>query len=207
VVRRTWLADAQKGLALQSPFAPKAWLDWVQGRKYTPLLSVPVTTFRSKQEQQPETDELRAYVHVVHQFFQEDPFAFEKCAMEIAKLFLPNINKAEVTRPWRDGGRDAIGAYRIGHGGGAVDVEFALEAKCFGPASGVGVKPLSRLISRLRHRQFGILVTTSYLNSQAYRELIDDAHPVVVICGPDMALKLREKLGSVERLKPWLSRL
>jgi Restriction endonuclease len=45
--------------------------------------------------------------------------------------------------------------------------------------SGVGVKELSRLISRLRHRQFGILVTTSYLGHQAYEELRSDRHPVL----------------------------
>jgi hypothetical protein len=33
-----------------------------------------------------------------------------------------------------------------------------------------GVREMSRLISRLRHRQFGVLVTTSYVDNQAYRE-------------------------------------
>jgi hypothetical protein len=51
----------------------------------------------------------------------------------------------------------------------------------------VGVKKLSRLISRLRHRQFGILVTTSFLGHQAYQELRSDRHPVVVIAGADIA--------------------
>lgn len=207
VVSRAWITDAQAGNALKSQFAPKAWLDWVRGRKYTALISPSITAFRSKHEQLPETEELQAYVQLIHDTYQADPYSFERCAMEIAKLFLPNINASELTRPWRDGGRDATGTYRIGHRAGAVDVEFALEAKCFGLANGVGVKPLSRLISRLRHRQFGILVTTSYLDSQAYRELIDDAHPVVVISARDIALKLREKLGGLPRVRAWLLRL
>ncbi|MCP1762460.1 O-acetyl-ADP-ribose deacetylase (regulator of RNase III) [Bradyrhizobium japonicum] len=36
-----------------------------------------------------------------------------------------------------------------------------LEAKCYGSGNSVGVREMSRLISRLRHRQFGVLVTTS----------------------------------------------
>jgi hypothetical protein len=52
-----------------------------------------------------------------------------------------------------------------------MSLDFALEAKCYAPENGVGVKELSRLVSRLRHRQFGILVTASFLGHQAYQEL------------------------------------
>jgi hypothetical protein len=124
--------------------------------------------------------------------------------MEIAKLFLPNIHAYEITRPWRDGGRDAVGTYRIGHGAGSIDVEFAMEAKCYDMKSGIGVRALSRLISRLRHRQFGILVTTSYLDSQAYDELIQDGHPVVVISARDIAVKLKERIGGIDSVVTWL---
>jgi hypothetical protein len=76
-----------------------------------------------------------------------------------------------VTRPSVDGGRDAIGKYRVGPISDPISLDFALEAKCYGPNNGVGVKELSRLISRLRHREFGILVTTSFVSQQAYQEL------------------------------------
>ena len=46
---------------------------------------------------------------------------------------------------------------------------------------------LSRLISRLHHRRFGILVTPSFLGHEAYQELRSDRHPVVVIAGADIA--------------------
>ena len=62
-----------------------------------------------------------------------------------------------------------------------------MEAKCYSIESSVGVKELSRLISRLRHRQFGVLVTTSFLNLQAYRELKEDEHPIVVISARDIS--------------------
>ena len=74
----------------------------------------------------------------------------------------------EVTRRTRDGGRDALGMYRIGMRESSILVGFSVEAKCYAPGrASVGVKDLSRLISRLRHRQFGVLVTTSFVAKQA----------------------------------------
>ena len=72
-------------------------------------------------------------------------------------------------------------------------VEFALEAKCYSPRNAVGIRATSRLISRLRHRQFGVLVTTSYLDSQAYKEIRDDAHPVVILAGADLVRIIKEQ--------------
>jgi len=43
-------------------------------------------------------------------------FAYEPCALEIAKFMDPNIVEWEMTRFTVDGGRDAVGKYRIGQG-------------------------------------------------------------------------------------------
>ena len=96
------------------------------------------------------------------------------------------MDRIDVTRPWRDGGRDAVGDYLLGPRSDPVAVEFALEAKCYAAGNGVGVRETSRLISRLRHRQFGVLVTTSHLDAQAYREIREDGHPVVIVAGRDL---------------------
>ena len=207
VVSRAWVKDIQTSNAISSPNASKPWLDWVGGRKLTPLKSVSVSSVRSTQQQIPGSPELAAYANLVYEFYKEDPYAFERCAMQLARLFMPAIQHWEITRPWRDGGRDALGTYRIGHGAGAIDVDFAMEAKCYGMNNSVGIKPLSRLISRLRHRQFGILVTTSYLDTQAYQELVQDAHPVVVISSGDIAAKLKERFGSLDNVKIWLQKI
>ena len=127
--------------------------------------------------------------------------------LSVICLNLNDIGHCELTRPWRDGGRDAIGTYNIGSGPSSIDVEFALEAKCYKPSSGVGVKELSRLLSRLRHRQFGVLVTTTYLATQAYTELKEDNHPVVIISGVDMSNLLTSRIGSLESIKLWLDAL
>ena len=118
---------------------------------------------------------------------------------------MPNITNAEVTRKSRDGGRDAVGKYRIGSGSSSILAEFALEAKCFAPPTGVGVRYLSRLISRLRHRQFGIMVTTTWVDSQAYREIVEDGHPIIVVSGVDIAKTLRSAgLSDPPSLREWL---
>ena len=117
----------------------------------------------------------------------------------------PNTTMETMTRPSVDGGRDAIGTYRVGPLADRISLDFALEAKCYGPGNGVGVKELSRLISRLRHRQFGILVTTSFLAQQAYQELRSDRHPVVVIAGTDIsAILVGSGLGTPEAVWEWL---
>jgi len=56
-----------------------------------------------------------------------------------------------------------------------------------GPLNTVGVKDVARLISRIRNRQFGALVTTSVVARQAYQEVRADDHPIVIISGRDIA--------------------
>ena len=69
------------------------------------------------------------------------------------------------------GGRDAVGYYLISTKGKAnhpLKIDCAMEAKCYNPNNAVGVHEMSRLISRIRYRQFGAFVTTSYVGKQAY---------------------------------------
>jgi hypothetical protein len=205
-IPRLWINDVKRGQSLYSEHVPKAWFDWVTSRRLRALRSQPIMTIRNKQMQIP-VGALKPYIDLVYECYKTRPYEFERCATEIAKLFLPNIHREELTRPWRDGGRDATGLYRIGNEAGAIDVEFALEAKCYSLNNGVGVEAVSRLISRLRHRQFGILVTTSYLHEQAYKEIVQDGHPVVVITASDIAGKLKKKFGTLAAVKQWLDQV
>jgi hypothetical protein len=69
----------------------------------------------------------------------------------------------------------------------------------------VGVKDVSRLISRLRHRQFGILVTTSFVGPSAYKEIKDDGHPIIVLAASDIAQLFRKQgLDDPRKVKSWL---
>jgi ABC-type lipopolysaccharide export system ATPase subunit len=70
----------------------------------------------------------------------------------------------------------------------------------------VGVREISRLISRLRHRQFGILVTTSVIARQGYEEVREDRHPIIFITGKDITeVLIQNGHNSPENVQEWLS--
>jgi hypothetical protein len=205
-IPRPWITDLQNQIT-DSPHAPRHWRTWVETGVETPLTTTPTTEYRLKVEQLPKSEADASLVRLVQQYFQRNPHGFEYCAAAIAKMLLPAITSLNVTRPSRDGGRDGIGQLRIGTGASSIFVDFALEAKCKGIAHGVGVKDVSRLISRLRHRQFGILITTSFVRPTAYKEIKDDGHPIIVLAAADIAQLLREHgLDDPRRVRNWLER-
>ncbi len=204
VVSRSWIADIAAGNPHTSN-APAPWRAWVEGAHARALMANRSVEYRTKAEQLPrETEDLRV-LKTVHDFFADRPHDFEACAAALARMLLPDITSLDLTRPSRDGGRDAVGQLRIGRGVPSILVDFALEAKCYNASNSVGVREMSRLISRLRHRQFGVLVTTSYVDVQAYREIKEDAHPIVVISGLDVVELLRANgHGTVDTVTTWL---
>lgn len=134
------------------------------------------------------------------------PTDFEACAARIWEMQVGRVEYT-LTRPSRDGGRDAFGTVRIGPESDPVRVDFALEAKRYAVENAVNVRDLARLISRIRNRMFGVLVTTSYLNQQAYAEYKADGHPIVVIAARDMVEILKANgYGDVEAVRRWLWR-
>ena len=101
----------------------------------------------------------------------------------------PNrIQDFNVTQSSRDGGRDVIGHYKIGTNNSSYKFSYHLEAKRFKPDGkhGIGVRFTQRLISRIKYREFGIFVTTSFISKQAYEEIIEDNHPIIFITGKDI---------------------
>lgn len=192
IVTRAWIADLVEG----NPFsenAPAAWVAWAKQGKYLPLTAQPTTEIRSVEEQSPDTALKEEILRAVWEHFAQRPIEFEAFAARIYQMTDQRVIVDQITRASSDGGRDAIGRYLLGLPGDPVYAEFSLEAKCYRPALGganpnsVGVKEVSRLISRIRHRQFGVLVTTSVVAKQAYQEVREDRHPVVFISGKDIA--------------------
>ena len=203
-IPRAWIEDIIAG-SPHSSNAPSAWLKWVKSGRPRILLATRSLEYRTKLEQIPENPQDRSILKRIHEYFQNDFHAFERCAAALARLLLPDIAEIDLTRPSRDGGRDAIGKLRIGSGDSGILVDFALEAKCYNLSTGVGVGDMSRLISRLRHRQFGILVTTSYVNLPAYREIKEDQHPIIVLSGADIVDLLRNNnCSSPDSVLAWL---
>jgi len=205
VVSRSWIADIIAGNPHTSN-APAPWRAWIEGGHARALMANRSVEYRTKAEQLPHDVEDARVLKTVHEFLADRPHDFEACAAALARMLLPDITSLDLTRPSRDGGRDAIGQLRIGRGPTSILVDFALEAKCYSPSNSVGVREVSRLISRLRHRQFGILVTTSYVDTQAYREIKEDAHPIIVVAGLDVVELLRVNgHGSPHAATAWLS--
>ena len=203
VIEREWLKQITSGNWQRH--APRAWKKWVQSGIADRLLAPKTITYRTREDQTPSDNVGKAMLEAVHKHFVGRPHDFEECAAQIWMMLAPATDEIEVTRPSRDGGRDAIGKYSLGPPDDLVRIDFALEAKCYGPLNSVGVREVSRLISRLRHRQFGVLVTTSFVNRQAYQEIRDDGHPVAVVCGRDIVQILKRRgWGSRDAVASWL---
>ncbi|HYD23779.1 MAG TPA: restriction endonuclease [Croceibacterium sp.] len=204
VISRKWLDEVVSGNPVTNA-APKAWKQWILSGTYKPLTAERTVEYRTKAEQLPSDDAGRRLISFLHAYFGDQPHRFEGCAAAISRLALPEVASLDVTRPSRDGGRDAVGRVRLGRGPGAILIDFALEAKCYAPAKSVGVRELSRLISRLRHRQFGVLVTTSFVDRYAYKEIKEDQHPIIIIAAGDIVQLLRDHgLGEISALQKWL---
>jgi hypothetical protein len=191
VINRRWIESIRSGLP-DMESAPPAWRAWLEKGVVKPLEAPKTQLIRTKKEQLPNTAADQALIEVIRSRYTSNAYAFEACAGAITRLILGNVTHLDLTRPWRDGGRDGIGTARLGRGPASIEVTFALEAKCYGVKSSVGVKEVSRLISRIKHREFGVLVTTSFVHEQAYREVIDDGHPVVLVTAIDIVQSLRE---------------
>ncbi|TKR26966.1 restriction endonuclease [Cellulomonas hominis] len=203
-VSRAWL-DALRSGEDADAHAPAAWREWVASGAYRPLVAQPTRQTRAREDQLPKDPEGLRILAAVKSYFEASPTAFEACAARLWQMMAPAVSNVVVTRASVDGGRDAVGTYALGPLGDRVELSFSLEAKCYGLDNSVGVKEVARLISRLRHREFGVFVTTSYLARQAYSEIREDQHPVVVISGGDIVQLLRERgyrdVAAVER---WL---
>ena len=189
---RAWIDDIRAGNPVSSN-APAEWVLWVRNGTYNPLAAERTTSIRSKKAQLPDTKTKTEILETVWQYFKDDDTAFEHFAARLFTWHDPKAIIDEITRPSRDGGRDAVGRYVLGMGTDPVYVDFSLEAKCYRPplngnrGGNVGVKDVARLISRIRNRQFGVLVTTSVVGRQVYQEVREDGHPIIFISGGDIA--------------------
>jgi len=204
ILSRKWISDLLNR-DRHSAYAPLAWKKWGESGERRPLLATRSIEHRRKAEQLPDGGEGMAIVCAVHEWFSDRPHDFEQCAAALTRLMLPDVASLDLTRPSRDGGRDATGQLRVGTGPASILMDFAIEAKCYALKNAVGVREISRLISRLRHRQFGILVTTSFLDAQAYKEIKEDQHPIIVIAARDMVELLRANgRGDLTAVRNWL---
>lgn len=207
-IPREWVTDLQAGRFLTDN-APNEWVEWVRNGTYEPLKAERTKDHRTKDEQEPSTALEADILNAVYCYFEGDPNGFERIAPRIFELVDDNVGRYDVIRDSRDGGYDAVGKYDIspdiGSTSDTLAVEFALGAKCHRPGSANGVRETSRLISRIRHRQFGVFVTTSHVGSQAYKEIKEDDHPILVLSGGDIAkILIQNGLNTTDHVERWL---
>ena len=211
-IDRVWLEKLIYNHNESIEYAPDVWQRFVEhGRPGIKALKAPkVKKIPTKFEQLQSDVEGNKCLSIIREHYKDNPYGFEVCATDIIGKLDSNFIEFSLTRPWRDGGRDALGYYQISPGGtvnDALKVDCALEAKCYSEDNSVGVKQMSRLISRIRYRQFGILITTSYVHKQAYEEVVEDGHPILIITATDIAAILRKNGITSSNINKWLSSL
>lgn len=209
-ISRNWINDLNKGIRF-SKNTPKEFINFIKTAKYNPLYSEKSVAIRNIKEQLPQDKNQINLLDLIYFHFKNDSRLFEYFAADIFMMSNSNIIIDEITRGVKDGGRDATGRLKIGLQNDPIFSEFSLEAKCYNPGLGnqkintVGVKETSRLISRIKNRDFGVLVTTSAVSSEAYTEVRRDKHPIIFISGLDIVKILIEKdLNTIEKIQYYL---
>lgn len=208
-IPRKWIEMLIYDHSKSLQYAPDAWKKFIQkGRNGIVALRAPKRfSIPTRYEQLQSDMEGNACLQIIRNHYDGFKQGFEECATDIVCKMDSNFQDFVLTRPWRDGGRDAIGHYMLSTGGKvnpALKMDCALEAKCYSETNGVHVKEMSRLISRIRYRQFGILVTTSFVDSQAYREVVEDGHPILIVTAADIAGILRNNAINSYNIRDWL---
>lgn len=209
-INLAWINDIEKGMAFDSKYAPYEWKKYIENKNYSPLFARSEKFVKSKEEQLPDNKLKLEMLKKIQTYFvsKDRGYSFEKFAVDITKYMDSSIVDIDVTRPYKDGGFDAEGKYRIfSNVENVVYVDFYLQAKCYNyETTSIGVKDTARLISRIKDRQFGILITTSYIAKQAYEEILNDRHPVVFINGKNIVdyVFYELEIKDIESLEKWL---
>jgi hypothetical protein len=186
VIDKAWLNDLVSGTnPIDSVHCPDAWKKWVKTGIYTPLTCTRKREPRGKTNQLPHSTMEVNVLHKVMVTFTDREFEF--AAVELIQLMDPRFTDFSVTQRVRDGGRDGVGIYKVGHEHHQIHLSAIIEAKLWKEDSDVGVKPMTRLISRIKHRDIGVFITTSCFSKQVQQELIDDNHPIILVSGGDIA--------------------
>ena len=209
-VSRAWIEALFNDATNKDQLAPTAWKTFQKnGLKEIEALAAPnVIDYPGKAAMLPDDQDGMNMLKIIHsKYSKNDPTKFERLAVKLMYMMDSNYTRIENTRPTKDGGRDAVGEYEIATpSGNRIIVECAMEAKCYNPVSKpVTVKETSRLISRIKNRQFGILITTSYVAKDAYMEIKEDGHPILLCTGRDIVKLLKEKESlDASNIESWL---
>lgn len=209
-ISRKWLEALIYNHDDSLQYAPDVWKKFIsEGRDgIVPLIAKKLPKIPTKYDQLQSDVEGTKCLSMIRDHYQDNPYGFENCAKNILEKMDERFQDFSLTRPWRDGGRDALGYYVIGGQSKAnypLRIDCAMEAKCYSENHSVGVREMSRLISRIRYRQFGVLITTSYVHDQAYKEVMEDGHPILIMSATDIASVLRKNAIISSNIEDWFT--
>lgn len=135
-ISKAWLEDIVAGIPTsQSVHCPKTWKLWVKTGIYSPLKCIRQLEPRSKKHQLPAT---KMEHDVLNKLYNLTDREFEFAAAHIVQLMDRRFTDLIVTQAVRDGGRDVICNYRVGHSFHQVSLNAFIEAKKWNPKTAVG---------------------------------------------------------------------
>ena len=206
----TWIREilSTRVRDLSDPRTPKSLKKWCSTGVYSPLKVDPKKIVRSISAQLPSPGIETELVSEIITFCRADPYKFETVAIDLWQKYHEIDMEIELTPKFKDKGRDALGSILLGPGVDPIKINFVLEAKCYALNQRVNTKHTSRLISRIKQREFGVLITTAAVDTQAYFEVRSDNHPLIFITGKDIAKLLISKgINSSKKVNLWLETL
>lgn len=202
-VPRSWLHEIVSGVPpAKAKDCPPSFAKWVKTGKYDALTTPPDNSPRTKADQLPKGPRREREQKVLDAVRTLTDRQLEHFTKALLRLMDPRFFDLEVTREVVDGGRDVVGKYRVGHDDHMVPLTICAEAKHWKKA--IGVSEMMRLISRIKHRDFGVFVTTSHFHVRVQEELIEDGHPIVLVSGGDLARILIARDLEGQALERWL---
>ena len=205
-----WIRDRRNpdvSRAQQNRLAPASWKKFVaQGvqkiESFRRRASLSKVESQTTQMPKPGTKEAKALSEIYGFYATRGRHRFELLASRVVMSVI-NANGGSYTEGWvtkgsGDGGVDFVGKVNLGTGFGGVDVIVLGQAKCEAldkPTNGVA---LARTVARLKRGWIGAYVTTSYFSKASQIEVIEDAYPLLLVSGLQLAqetLKLAEAGG------------
>ena len=118
VISREWITALAENHNESLQYAPSAWKKFVkEGRNGIIALKAPkIFDIPSKAKQLSSDKEGEKCLEIIREHYKDNPFGFENCATDIICKLDNNFVDFTLTKPWRDGGRDALGHYAIKSG-------------------------------------------------------------------------------------------
>lgn len=197
VIRHSWIDELLAGEILGDS-CPDAWREWVESRTYRTLTATSTDPVRSRDKQLPSDVAGNEILEAIGNHFSGGA-DFHAFALSVWRMIAPDTKSAVGE------GRLLIerAKYSVGPTSDRIEVDFVLDTD--GGVVHAPVADVSRLLSRLRYREFGAFITLSYFADHIYDEVRSDGHPVALICGKDVVETLRRRgYSDVQSIQVWL---